>query len=51
LRGKGSSVEDRGYSRSFMALGKLNPETGKYQYVQSNSAKTFPDNYLELENL
>lgn len=47
-RGKGVHVEDRGYSRSFLALGRLNQQTGKYEYVCSNSAKTFPDNYLEL---
>lgn len=33
-----------------MALGKLNPTTNKYEYIHSNSAKTFPDNYLEVEN-
>lgn len=48
LRGKDSTIEERGYSRSFLALGKLNNSTGKYEYIQSNSARTFPDNYMEL---
>ena len=44
----GDEIERKGYSRSFMALGKLNHGTGKYEYVNSNSAKLFADNYMEL---
>ena len=34
-----------------MILGKLNPQTNKYSYVNSNSNKSFPDNFLEVQDI
>ena len=43
-------TSNRGYSRNIAALGKFNSNTQRYEYVQSKSGKTFPDNFLEVEN-
>ena len=34
-----------------MILGKLDPQTNKYIYINSNSNKSFPDNFLEVQDI
>jgi hypothetical protein len=34
-----------------MVLGKLDPQTNKYVYINSNSNKSFPDNFLEVQDI
>lgn len=50
LRSEESAREKQGYSRNTMVVGRVG-ENGKYEYVNSASARIFSDHYLELPNL